>query len=186
MTDARIIELYFERQERAITETDRKYGPYCRTIAYNVLHSHEDAEESVNDTYLRAWNSMPPERPNILSAFLGKICRRLSIDRWRRANAEKRGGGEMPLALEELSYCVPAGGGNPADELELKELQRLYERFLAALPTTERRVFLCRYWYMDSVADISHRFGFTEAKVTSMLHRTREKFRAILEKEGYR
>lgn len=186
MTDARIIELYWERSERAIEETDRKYGPYCRSIAFNVLRSHEDAEESVNDTYLRAWNAMPPEKPNILSAFLGKICRRLSIDRWRRGRAEKRGGGEMELALEELEYCVPAGKGDPAEELELRELQRLYDRFISALPTTERRVFLCRYWYMDSVADIARRFDFSEAKVTSMLHRTREKFRAVLEKEGWR
>lgn len=186
MTDARIIELYFERDERAIGETDRKYGPYCRSIAYNILFSHEDAEESMNDTYLRAWNSMPPERPNILSAFLGKICRRLSIDRWRRDRAEKRGGGEPALALEELEYCIPSGSGDPADELELRELQRLYERFLTSLPAAERRVFLCRYWYMDPIADIARRFGFTEAKVTSMLHRTRERFRAVLEKEGYR
>lgn len=186
MTDARIIELYWERKEQAIEETDRKYGPYCRSIAYNVLRSHEDAEESVNDTYLRAWNSMPPEKPNILSAFLGKICRRLSIDRWRRSKAEKRGSGEVPLALEELESCIPSGSGDPADELELRELQRLYERFLVSLPATERKVFLCRYWYMDSIADIARRFGFTESKVTSMLHRTRERFRAVLEKEGYR
>lgn len=186
MTDARIIELYWERSERAIEETDRKYGPYCSSIAYNILRDHEDAEESVNDTYLRAWNSMPPERPNILSAFLGKICRRLSIDRWRRGRAEKRGGGELPFALEELEYCLPSGNGDPAEEAELRELQRLYERFLVSLRTQERRVFLCRYWYMDSIADIARRFGFTESKVTSMLHRTREKFRAVLEKEGYR
>ncbi len=186
MTDARIIELYFERSERAISETDTKYGSYCRSIAYNILHNREDSEESVNDTYLRAWNSMPPERPDILSAFLGKICRRLSIDRWRRDRAKKRGGGEVPLALEELDYCIPAGSGDPAEELELKELQRLYERFLNALPAVERRVFLCRYFYMDPISAIALRFGFTESKVRSMLHRTREKFRTLLEKEGYR
>lgn len=186
MTDARIIELYFERSERAISETDTKYGSYCRSIAYNILRNREDSEESVNDTYLRAWNSMPPERPNILSAFLGKICRRLSIDRWRKTNAEKRGGGEVPLALDELSFCIPGSSGKPAEELELKELQRIYERFLSSLPTEERRVFLCRYWYMDTVMEIALRFDYTEAKVRSMLHRTREKFRAVLEKEGYR
>ncbi|MBQ8263623.1 MAG: sigma-70 family RNA polymerase sigma factor [Oscillospiraceae bacterium] len=186
MTDARIIELYFERDERAISETDRKYGPYCRSIAYNILFSKEDSEECVNDTYLRAWTSMPPQRPNILSAFLAKICRGLSIDRWRRDRAEKRGGGETALALDELEYCIPAGSGDPADELELRELQKLYARFISSLSTTERRVFLCRYWYMDSIKSIAHRFGFTEAKVTSMLHRTRERFRAVLEKEGYR
>jgi len=186
MNDARIIELYWERSERAIEESDKKYGSYCRSISYNILRSHEDSEECVSDTYLRAWNSMPPEKPNILSAFLGKICRRLSIDRWRRSTAEKRGGGETALALEELQYCVPAGSGDPAEELELKELRRLYERFINDLPTTERRVFLCRYWYMDSVKDIAKRFDFTESKVTSMLHRTRERFRTLLEKEGYR
>ncbi len=186
MTDARIIELYFERSERAISETDIKYGPYCRSIAYNILHDREDSEESVNDTYLRAWNSLPPEKPDILTAFLGKICRRLSIDRWRRDRAKKRGGDEMPLALEELEYCIPAGSGDPAEELELKELQSLYERFLSSLPTVDRRVFLCRYFYMDSVTAIALRFNFTESKVKSMLHRTRGKFRALLEKEGYR
>ena len=186
MTDARIIELYHLREERAISETDKKYGPYCRSIAYNILYSREDSEECVNDTYLSAWEAMPPERPNILSAFLGKICRRLSIDRWRRLNAEKRGGGETVLALEELGWCIPAAQGDPAEELELKELRKLYEKFIASLPAAERKVFLCRYWYMDRVSDIALRFGFSEAKVTSMLHRTREKFRAILENEGYR
>ena len=186
MTDARIIELYHLREERAIEETDRKYGPYCRSISYNILHSIEDSKECVNDTYLRAWESMPPERPNILSAFLGKICRRLSIDRWRRNSSQKRGGGEAGIALEELSFCIPSGDGNPAEEAELKEIKAIYARFLSSLPTTQRKVFLCRYFYMDSIADIARRFGFTESKVTGMLHRSREAFRSVLEKEGYR
>ncbi len=185
MTDQRIVELYWAREERAISETDSKYGPYCRSIAFNILHDHQDSEESVNDTYLRAWSSMPPEKPNILSAFLGKICRRLSIDRWRRDRAGKRGGGELPLVLDELQNCI-SGGGDPAEELELKELQRLYDSFIVSLSAVERRVFLCRYWYMDSISAIATRFDFTEAKVRSMLHRTREKFRTLLEKEGYR
>lgn len=186
MTDQRIVELYWEREERAIAETDIKYGGYCRSIAFNILYNHEDTEESVSDTYLRAWNSMPPERPDILSAFLGKICRRLSLDRWRRLHAQKRGCGELPLALDELSECLPSGKGDPAEELELKELRALYESFLSSLPNADRRVFLCRYWYLDSVSDIARRYGFTESKVRSMLHRSRTKFRSILEKEGYR
>ena len=139
MTDARIIELYHLREERAIEETDKKYGPYCRSIAYNILHSPEDSEECVNDTYLRAWDSMPPERPNILSAFLGKICRRLSIDRWRRVTADKRGGSETTLALEELAFCIPSANGDPAEELEMKELRRLYEKFIRSLPKTGQK-----------------------------------------------
>lgn len=182
MDDCRIVELYWNRSENAISETDTKYGAYCHKIAYNILTNKEDAEESVNDTYMAAWNSMPPHRPSILSSFLGKITRRISIDRWRARSAYKRGGGEIILALDELEECI-ADDLNVEKELERKELIRSFNRFLSSLPQTERSVFLCRYWYLDSIQDISEHFSFSQSKVTSMLHRTRIKLRRQLEKE---
>ncbi|MBQ8683940.1 MAG: sigma-70 family RNA polymerase sigma factor [Clostridia bacterium] len=183
MEDAKIVELYWQREEQAIEETATKYGGYCRGIAYNVLGDSGEAEESVNDTWLDAWNSMPPHRPSILSTFLGKITRRVSIDRWRRKQAEKRGGGQMPAVLDELEDCVAAEGG-VEQAVEQNLLAQTVNRFVLALPEMEQRVFLCRYWYMEGVGVIAHRFGFTESKVKSMLYRTREKLRAQLMKEG--
>ena len=182
--DERIVALYWSRSETAITETASKYGDYLNNISYNILFNREDAQECVNDTYRNAWNSMPPHRPSILSTFLGKITRRISIDRWRKRNAEKRGGGELALALEELEDCV-SGSGSVEGEMERRELVKLFHDFLNTLPATERRVFLCRYWYMDSIQTIALQFGFSQSKVTSMLHRTRAKLRVVLEKEGY-
>ena len=184
MEDAYIVTLYWDRSDSAIPETASKYGGYLSNISYNILSSREDAEECVNDTYLDAWNAMPPHRPSILSTFLGKITRRISIDRWRKKNADKRGGGELPLVLDELEDCV-SGSGNVESEIERQELDALFNKFLNALPTTERRVFLCRYWYMDSIQSIAREFGFSQSKVTAMLRRTRAKLRAVLEKEGY-
>ena len=184
MEDEKIIELYWGRDREAISETEKKYGAYCMTVAKNILKSPEDAEECVNDTYHDAWNSMPPHCPSILSTFLGKITRRISIDRWRKKQADKRGGGEITFALEELNDCV-AGTVDVEKEFERQELINLINRFLESLPDTERRVFMCRYWYMDSISSISKQFGFSQSKVTSMLHRTRGKLRAQLIKEGY-
>lgn len=184
MQDERIVELYWERSEKAIEETQIKYGGYCHAIAIRILNSHEDAEECVNDTYLAAWESMPPHRPKILSAFLGKLTRRISIDKWRRSNAGKRGGGEMVLALEELGECIP-GGELPEDALHARELTLALNRFLASLPQEERGVFVGRYWHMLSVAELAARFGFGVEKVKSMLLRTRKKLRIFLEKEGF-
>ena len=184
MEDSRIVELYWARSEQAIPETEAKYGAYLKHISYNILADQEDAKECVNDTYHDAWNTMPPHRPNGLSAFLGKITRRISIDRLRKKYAAKRGGGEYPLALSELEECVSGADSVEGDILK-NELVTLLNAFLAALPETERRVFLCRYWYMDSIADIAGRFGFSQSKVTSMLHRIRRRLRDRLEKEGY-
>lgn len=184
MEDQKIIDLYWQRSEQAIRETDIKYGGYCYAIAYNILSNREDSEESVSDTYMAAWRSMPPQKPNILSAFLGKITRHLSIDRWRRKTADKRGGGEVVLALEELENCV-SGAESVEEGLQRKELTVLINRFLDSLSETERQVFLCRYWYADSMQDIADTFGFSKAKVNSMLYRTREKLRKVLQKEGY-
>lgn len=183
MEDEKIVELYWERDEAALTETADKYGRYCYGIAYNVLAEPQETEECVNDTWLDAWNSIPPHRPSILSTFLGKITRRIAVDRWRKNHAYKRGGGQMPGVLEELDACVPVG--SPVEEtVEKRLLEESVSAFISALPDTEQRIFLCRYWYMDSVGDIARRWEFSESKVKSMLHRTREKLRNHLTKEG--
>lgn len=184
MEDQQIIELYWQRSESAIAETDAKYGPYCHAIARSVLASREDADEAVNDTWLSAWNAMPPHRPSVLSAFLGRITRRLSIDKWRRQTADKRGGGQLPLALEELTHCLP-GGKSTEEAVEHQALRQTVDAFVSALPEVQRRVFLRRYWYLDSLPDIAKRFGFRESKVKSMLHRTRLQLRDHLEQEGF-
>ena len=184
MNDKSIIDLYFSRDEEAITQTDKKYGRYCYSIAYNILTNKEDAEESVSDTYMTAWKAIPPRRPSVLSTFLGKITRHISIDRWRERSAYKRGGGEVPLALEELNDCV-AGMQNVEMEYERKEIVKAYVKFLDTLPITERRVFICRYWYVESIETIADTFGFSQSKVKTMLHRTRAKLRKQLAEEGY-
>ena len=184
MDDKSIVDLYFRRNQEAITQTDQKYGRYCYSIAYNILTNKEDAEESVIDTYMAAWNAIPPRRPAVLTTFLGKITRHISIDRWRERVAAKRGGGEVPLALEELKDCV-AGMQNVEMDYERKEIVRAYVTFLDALPVTERRVFLCRYWYVESIETIADQFGFSQSKVKTMLHRTRAKLRKQLAEEGY-
>lgn len=184
MDDKEIIDLYFSRNEEAIVQTDKKYGPYCYRIAHNILTNREDAEESVSDTYVRAWEAMPPHRPAVLATFLGKLTRNLSIDRWRARSAARRGGGETELSLEELGECV-SGGQNVEEALERKEALRAYIAFLEALPVTERRVFLSRYWYVESVETIARKYGFSQSKVKTMLHRTRKKLRKKLAEEGY-
>ena len=183
MEDQGILELFFARSEQAIAETDRKYGGYCYSIAYNIFSSKEDSEESVNDTYLAAWNLIPPRKPSFLNAFLGKITRHISIDRWRKKSAQKRGGKETILALEELGEC--AASSDMEAKITQRELTRILNDFLENLPETERHVFLCRYWYLDSIEAIVHTTGFTQSKVTSILHRTRGKLRKRLSEEGY-
>ena len=184
MDDNSIIDLYLDRSEKAISETAVKYGSYCYSIAFNILSDKEDSEESVNDTWLAAWKAIPPKVPAILSTFLGKLTRNISLNRWKSRRAYKRGGGEVILALEELSQCI-SSGETPEETFEKKELLRCLNKFLAALPDTERSIFVCRYWYLDPIADIADRFGFTESKVTSMLHRTRKKLKKQLDKEGF-
>ena len=183
MDDTQIVELYWARKESAIEETAAKYGSYCRSIAGNILQNQDDAEECVNDTWLGAWNSMPPHRPSVLSTFLGKLTRRISIDKWRRTTAKKRGDGQLPLVLAELEDCV-SDGKSIEEETERKLLAEIIATFVKSLPETEQKIFLCRYWYMDSVSSIATRFRFSESKVKSMLFRTREKLRTCLEKEG--
>lgn len=184
MDDNQIVDLYWQRNETAISETASKYGKYLHSISYQILSNSEDAQECVNDTYRAAWRSIPPHRPSILSTFLGKITRRISIDLWRKYRAEKRGSGEIALALDELSECV-SGNGSVENEIAYRELKSMINAFVVTLPATERQVFLCRYWYLDSINSIARQFGFSENKITSMLYRTRGKLRTLLEKEGY-
>lgn len=183
MEDLQIVDLYFARNESAIDETQRKYGKYLFSIAYNILSSHRDSEEAVNDTYLGAWRSIPPHRPQRLSTYLGKITRRVSIEKWKFYHAQKRGGGEVALALEELEDCIP-GGETPEQTIEMKELTARINCFLKMLPDTEQKVFLNRYWYLTPIKRIARDFGYSESKVKSMLSRTRGKLKAYLQKEG--
>ena len=182
MEDSRIVDLYWRRSGDAVTETSAKYGNYCYAIAHNLLANAQDAEECVNDTWLGAWNAMPPQRPQKLSPLLGRICRNAALDIHRRLTAGKRSGG-FPLVLEELAECV---GGAPLEEaVTARELGEAISRFLEGIPAVQRRVFLRRYWACQDVAGIARDFSFTESKVKSMLRRTREKLKRTLIEEGY-
>lgn len=183
MEDAKIVELYWSRSEEAISETESKYGKYCRKISFNILADTSDAEECVNDTYLRAWNSMPSNRPSRLAPYLGKLTRWLSLNRLRDQDCLKRGGGELPLVLDELSETLDSGF-NTEKELEIRELNREIRRLLDKLKKEERDVFLGRYWYFASINEIAEKSGFTESKVKTMLHRTRKKLLKQLQEEG--
>ena len=182
MEDMEIIELYWQRDERAVQESDTKYGRLCRSIALRLLESMEDSDECVSDTWLRAWNTIPPQRPEILRAFFAKITRNLALDRCRRASAQKRGGGELNAALEELSGCV--SGGDLESEMERRELVRVLNEFLHSLDERERDIFLRRYWLADSVAAIAKRSGMSANAVSLRLMRLRTKLKEHLEKEG--
>ena len=182
MNDLQIVEMYWKRNEQAISVTAEKYGTYCYSVAYGILHNEEDSKESVNDTYMSAWNSMPPHKPNVLKTFLGKITRRLSIDKLKRKNAEKRGG-EIAEVLDELSECI-SPSGDPIVEMEKEMLDKTIKDFVKELSDEEQRVFLCRYWYAKPVKEIAKLFGFSESKVKVMLMRTRNKLKERLETEG--
>ena len=183
MEDKQIVDLYWARSERAIEETEHKFGSYCRTISYNILGNTSDAEECVNDTWMKAWNSMPTHRPSILAPYLGKLTRWLSLTRLRENNSLRRGGGELPLVLDELAETLDSGVDTER-ELEIRELNREIRHLLGKLEKEERDVFLARYWYMASIAEIAGKSGFTESKVKTMLHRTRKRLLKQLQEEG--
>lgn len=183
MEDAAIIDLYWRRQENALAETKTKYGAYCHAIALRILNDARDADECVNDTYLGAWNALPPHRPTSLQTFLGKITRNLSLKSWRTRTAAKRGGGETALSLDELEECA-ATDKTIDEKLAAEDLARILNTFLAELAQDDRRMFVCRYWHFDSIADIAKRFGFTQSKVKMSLKRTRDKLAIYLEQEG--
>ena len=184
MKDEEILRLYRERSETALTETERQYGALCGTIARNILRNRQDAEECVNDTWRRAWNSIPPEEPRSLAAYLGRITRNLALNRLQKQNRLKRGGGEMTLIWEELGEMLP-DRDTPEQHWERRAIAAALERFLRGLTPEERILFLRRYWYMDPVGDIAQRFGYSQSKVKSMLARCRTQLRAYLEQEGY-
>jgi len=181
MNDREILDLFLKRDERAITLCQTQYGTQCEEIALRILADRQDAEECVNDTWLKAWNAIPPAEPASLRGYLLTVTRNLAINRLREKTAAWRGGGEMPVALEELSECVSAGSLTLADEVALSNA---INSFLASLPTRTRMIFMRKYWYMDSIADIAKALGMTESAVKVSLHRTREKFRKHLDKEG--
>lgn len=184
MEDSRIIDLYWDRDESAIPATSEKYGAYCTSIARNILKNEEDTEECVNDTYLNAWNSMPPQKPSVLSAFLGRITRNLSFNRYKLLHTQKRGGGEVPLVLSELGDCV-SGRESVEQELDRKELLAEINTFLVGLSKEKRQMFVRRYWYAESVRDIAKRFGVSEGNATMTLKRVRKQLKDVLMEKGY-
>ena len=184
MEDRAIVDLYWARNETAITETANKYERYLMKIAWNILTNHEDSEESVNDTYLHAWNAMPPHRPDILSTFLGKITRQCSIDIYRKKHAAKRGGSEYAVSLDELGDSI-SGDTEPEKEFEAKELAHAIEGFLRELPEEVRHLFIARYYHMDPLKDVAEMRGLSEANAKTILFRTRQKLKEYLGKEGY-
>lgn len=184
MEDSQIIELYWRKNADAISETADKYGAYCFTIANNILHSAEDSEECVNDTWLHAWNAMPPQRPAVFRIFLAKITRNLSLNRFHARNVEKRGGGEIRLVLDELSECL-AGGTDVEAAYEAAELEQCICRFVRSLPERERNVFVRRYFFTEPVAEIAARYGLTANHIMVILSRARKKLKLKLEKEGF-
>ena len=184
MNDAAIVQLFFQRSELAVAQARAQYGAYCTAIARRILPNTQDVEEAVQDTWLAAWNSIPPQRPIMLKTYLGKLARRAALQKWRAAHAAKRGGGEVPLALDELAECLPAENG-VEQESNAQQLTQSINRFLESLETMQRRVFLCRYWYLEPVEEIAGRFGFSQSKVKSMLFRLRKRLQANLEREGF-
>lgn len=183
MEDQQILDLYFARSESAITETDRKYGRYCHSIAYNILEDHEDAKEIVNDTYLKAWNTIPPNRPDPLKPYVGMISRHLSLDRYEEYHTQKRGG-QVPLVLEELAECIPDNDSRE-DIGESVALKDALAKFIRSLPDKTQMIFLRRYWYASSVTEIAEEYGMRENSVNVLLHRTRKKLKDHLQKEGF-
>ena len=184
MDDRQIIELYHQRDEKAISETANKYGNYCFSIAYNILANEQDCEECVNDTWLRAWDSMPPEWPNYLKLFLAKITRNLSLNKLKAANRINRGGGEITVALEEISEFV-SGASDVESRIEEEELMSTVNRFLRSLPARDCNLFIRRYFHVDPISQIAEMYGMTEWNVRKVLSRTRQKLKTHLESEGY-
>ncbi|MBQ9086616.1 MAG: RNA polymerase sigma factor [Clostridia bacterium] len=180
MEDYQIVDLYWARSEYAIRETDQKYGRMLNGISYSLLASREDAEECVNDTYLTAWQRMPEDRPAFLGAYLSKIIRCLSVDRFRASHRQKRGG--MGQVLEELTECIP-GGESPGEAYENRELSRVINDFLEGLEEEKRRMFVRRYFYSDSIADVAERMKVSQAKVKTTLYRIRGDLKRRLEEE---
>ena len=184
MDDNAIVALFWARDEQALWVSAQKYGPYCHTVAYNIVRNRQDAEECVNDTWVQAWNAIPPRTPLALKAFLGTITRNLAINLYRASHTQRRGGGQVAVALEELGECV-SPDTSPEAAVNTKELQQAINGFLKAQPPVRRQVFLRRYFYLEDIPAIAHRYGLKETNVRMMLSRTRQKLRKYLQQEGY-
>jgi len=184
MEDEKIVDLFWQRSEKALSKTRIKYANYCYAIAFRILRNNEDAQECVNDTLLRAWNAIPPARPNKLRIFLGKITRNLSLNYWDKMKAEKRGGGVAELLLSELEECVPLSHSSPESVFDEQYALDVINRFLQGISASKRKVFVRRYWYGSSIKEIGEDFGFSESKVSTILFRLRRDLKITLEKEG--
>lgn len=184
MDDNKILELYEERNEKAIEQTASKYGKYCMKISFNILSDLSDSEENVNDTYMQAWNSIPPNRPQSLMAYLGKLARNSALNKLKAQNTLKRTAQSTSLSLDELSLCTPSSV-HIENETEMAQLSQCISDFLKSQKEDMRNVFVCRYFYCYSIEDIAEKFAFSQSKVKSILLRVRGKLRAHLEKEGY-
>ena len=182
MKDREIVRLFLRRDEAAIEHVQQAYELYCRSIVSRILRDETDVSECVNDVWLAAWNSIPPNEPERLATYLGKLARNIAIDRVRANGAQKRCAEQYALSLDEMAEVI-SDGGSPEQQAQHRELERAIGEFVRGLPELQRRVFLCRYWYLDSLAEIGARFGYSESKVKSMLHRTREKLKRYLQKE---
>jgi len=184
MEDEQIIALYLKRDEQAVSETERAYGGYCFSVANNILCCDADAEEVVADTWMKAWNSIPPQHPKSLKLYLARITRNLALSTWRSRSAGKRGGGQVLVALEELGDCV-SGDGDVSHALDKKELGKAISDFLRSQNARDRAVFLRRYFYMEDTEEISRRFGLRESNVLQILSRIRRRLKHYLIQEGY-
>ena len=184
MKDEEIIELFFGRNDRAIQESDRKYGRFCHAIAFRILRNREDAEECVSDTWLKAWNSIPPTKPTVLQVYLGKITRNIAFNRYEALRAQKRGGGTMEEVLDELEQCIP-DGSNVEHEILAQELSQIIHTFVEGLSQREACVFASRYFYTVDIDVIAKKYGMTKNNVTVMLSRLRKRLKEYLVKEEY-
>lgn len=182
MDDLEIVSLFLLKSEQAVQQAQKEYGAYCRSIALQILANEADAEECVNDVWLAAWNSIPPNEPERLSTYLGKLTRNVAIDKLRASRALKRCTEEYALSLDELAEVLP-DSGDVENQVQTKDLERAVGNFVRDLPETQRNVFICRYWHFDSVSEIARRFGFSDSKVKSTLHRVRRKLKDYLKKE---
>lgn len=183
LEDSFIIKMFFDRNEEAITHTSKKYNNYIFKISYNILGKHEEAEECVNDTYMALWNKIPPNKPNSFIAFIGKLIRNISLDKYQYLKAKKRNN-SFDLSLSELNECIPSN--NTIDNyLKSIELGKIISKFLNTCKKTDKLIFIRRYWYSDSINNISIKFNFSNSKVKSILYRTRKKLKLYLESEVY-
>lgn len=184
MTDKQIIALFFKRDEQAVQEIESKYGDYCTATALSILGNQQDAQEAVNDTWLYAWNSIPPQVPKVLRMFLAKIARNRALDIYRREHAKFRGGNEISIVLEELGECI-SDGSQVDDYLNEKELEQAIRRFLDTIPQRDQNIFIRRYFFVEDAADIALRYGLRKGAVLTILSRIRQKLKVYLKQEGY-